>query len=59
VLAKVAIFVNQLRHLLLQPIILLHEKLVHGCELPIYSLQPKSFNVGPVGIQYIGYLKDE
>lgn len=39
-LTEVAIFIHQLRHLFLQPVILLHQKLVHSRQLPIYSLQP-------------------
>ena len=41
-LAEVTILIHQLWYLLLQPIILLHQKFVHGCQLPIHSLKPRS-----------------
>lgn len=40
-LAEIAILIHQLRHLLLQPIIFLHQKLVHGGQLPIHSLEAR------------------
>jgi len=41
VLTKITIFIHQLRHLLLQPIVLFHQQLIHCSQLPIYSLQPR------------------
>lgn len=41
VLTKITIFIHQLRHLFLQPIVLLHQQLIHCSQLPIYSLQPR------------------
>ena len=40
-LTKIAIFIDELRHLLLQPIILFHQQLVHSSQLPIDSLEPR------------------
>lgn len=40
-LAEIAVLIDELRHLLLQPIILLHQKLVHCGQLPIHSLQSR------------------
>lgn len=39
-LAVVAVLVDELRDLLLQAVVLLHEQLVHGRQLPVYRLQP-------------------
>lgn len=40
-LAKVAILVDQLRNLLLQPIVFLHQQLVHRCQLTIHRLKAR------------------
>lgn len=40
-LAKVAVFVYQLRDLFLQSIVFLHQEFVHGCELPVHTLKPR------------------
>jgi hypothetical protein len=39
-LAVVAVLVDELRDLLLQAVVLLHEQLVHGRQLPVHRLQP-------------------
>lgn len=39
-LAVVAVLVDELRDLLLQAVVLLHEQLVHGRQLPVQRLQP-------------------
>lgn len=38
-LAEIAVFVDQVRHLFLQAIVFLHQKLVHRRQLSIHSLQ--------------------
>lgn len=40
-LAVVAVLVDELRDLLLQAVVLLHEQLVHGRQLPVQRLQPR------------------
>lgn len=40
-LAEIAVFVDQVRHLFLQPIVFLHQKLVHRSQLSIDSLQSR------------------
>uniref|UniRef100_A0A0A9D7E8 Uncharacterized protein n=1 Tax=Arundo donax TaxID=35708 RepID=A0A0A9D7E8_ARUDO len=40
-LAVVAVLVDELRDLLQQAVVLLHEQLVHGCQLPVQRLQPR------------------
>lgn len=39
-LTEIAVFINEMRDLLLQPIVLLHQELVHGCQLPVHHLEP-------------------
>ena len=41
--SHVSIIINQLRDLLLQAVVLLHKQLVHGSQLPINSLETRSF----------------
>jgi hypothetical protein len=41
-LLHVPILVNKTGHLLLQPVILLHQQLVHCSQLPVHSLQARS-----------------
>jgi hypothetical protein len=40
-LPHVPILVNETGHLLLQPVILLHQQLVHCSQLPVHSLQAR------------------
>ena len=40
-LPHVPILVNKTGHLLLQPVILLHQQLVHRSQLPVHSLQAR------------------
>lgn len=40
-MAKIAILRHQLRHLLLQTVILLHQKLIHCRQLPIHGLEAR------------------
>lgn len=42
-LPHIPIFTDQLRHLLLQAIILLHQQLVHSWQFSIHSLKPRGF----------------
>jgi hypothetical protein len=37
----VAVLVDETGHLLLQPVVLLHQQLVHGRQLPVHSLQAR------------------
>lgn len=41
VLSEVTVLIHQLRNLLLQPIIFLHQQLIHGCQFPIHSLKAR------------------
>lgn len=36
----VAVLIDETGHLLLQPVIFLHQQLVHRIQLPVHSLQP-------------------
>lgn len=40
-LLHITVLTNQLRNLFLQPIILLHQQLVHCTQFPIYCLKPR------------------
>jgi hypothetical protein len=40
-LPHVPVLVNEAGHLLLQPVILLHQQLVHRSQLPVHSLQAR------------------
>lgn len=41
--AHVPILIDESGHLLLQPVILLHQQLVHRSQLPVHSLQARGF----------------
>lgn len=42
-LTHVAVLVNKMRHLFLQPVVFLHQQLVHGSELAVHCLETRGF----------------